>query len=60
MIEFNFAVEVAGGYTNVSPEVAKIAKESKAAIKGFNAPSGIAAMPIGVAAKHRSNILIGY
>lgn len=37
-IEFNLAVELAGGFISVSPEVAKIAKESKAAIKSVNIP----------------------
>lgn len=58
-IEFNFAVEVAGGFTNVSAEVAKIAKESKAIMKGFNAPAGIMGMPAGVAGRTRVNILTG-
>lgn len=40
-IEFNFAIEVAGGFINVSPEVAAVAKSSKAAIKSLNTPAGI-------------------
>lgn len=59
-IEFNFAVEAAGGFTKVSAEVAKIAKESKAAIMGANAPAGILRMPAGVASGPRPNILIGH
>ncbi len=47
-IEFNFAVETAGGLTNVSAEVAKIARESKAAIKGVNAPENIMRLDLGV------------
>ena len=58
-IEFNFTVETAGGFKNVSDEVAKIARESKAAIKGFNAPAGILRLDAGVAGHTRSNILTG-
>jgi hypothetical protein len=58
-IEFNFAVEVAGGFINVSPEVVKIARESKAAIKGLNIPVGILQLPVGVVSSGRSNILTG-
>lgn len=58
-IEFNFAVEAAGGFTNVSAEVAKIARESKAAIMGFNAPSGILRLDAGVGGRTRSNIFTG-
>ena len=55
-IEFNLAVELAGGFTNVSQEVAKIARESKAVIKGFNAPAGVLRMDAGVAGHRRYNI----
>lgn len=58
-IEFNLAVEIAGGFKNVSPEVAKIARESKAAIKGFNAPSGVLRLDAGIAGNARSNIFTG-
>lgn len=37
-IESNFAIHMAAGLTQISPEVAKIAKESKAAIKSINLP----------------------
>lgn len=36
-IESNFCIELAPGLTTVSPEVVKIAKESKASLKGMNA-----------------------
>ena len=55
-IEFNLAVELAGGFTNVSNEVAKVARESKATLKGFNAPSGVLGMDAGVAGRRRWNI----
>ena len=35
-IEYNYAVEAAGGFTNVDPDVARIARQSKAAIKVTN------------------------
>ena len=38
-IESNFAIEAAAGYIQVSAELAKIAKESKIAIKNVNAPT---------------------
>jgi hypothetical protein len=41
MLESNFAIHLAAGQTPVSAEVAKIAKESKAAIKSVNLPSMI-------------------
>ena len=40
-IEYNYAIEAAGGFISVSPEVAKIAKESKAAIKSANMPDTV-------------------
>ena len=58
-IEFNLAIELAGGFTNVSQEVAKIARESKAAIKAFNAPAGVLRLPGGVAGHGRASILTG-
>lgn len=58
-IEFNLAVELAGGFTNVSVEVAKIARESKAVIKQVNDPNNILLMPLGVARRRRWNINTG-
>ena len=37
-IESNFAIHLAAGLTPISPELAKMARDSKAAIKGVNAP----------------------
>lgn len=47
-IEYNFCVEVSGGYKAVAPEVAKIARESKAAIRALNAPTGTMRMDLGI------------
>lgn len=61
-IESNFAIHLAAGYTNVSPELAKIAKESKAAIKGVNIPDTVARLDYGVLTGYRgsrSSILTG-
>lgn len=58
-IEFNLAIELAGGFTNVSSEVAKIARESKAAISAFNSPIGVMRMDAGVAGRRRWNINTG-
>jgi hypothetical protein len=58
-IEFNLAIELAGGFVNVSAEVAKIAKESKAVIKGLNAPAGILRLDSGATSSRGSSILTG-
>lgn len=47
-IEFNLAIELAGGFKSVSPEVAKIARDSKAAIKRLNMPDVFMRMDAGV------------
>lgn len=41
MIESNFAIHLAAGFTTVSPELAKMARDSMAAIKRLNAPEPI-------------------
>lgn len=58
-IEFNFAVETAGGYVNVSPEVAKIARDSLAAIKSLNLPDAFMRIESGLVPVYGSNILTG-
>ncbi len=58
-IEFNFAIEVAGGFTSVAPEVARIAMESKKAIKVQNLPDPIMRVEAGVNNIYRRNILTG-
>lgn len=47
-IESNFAIHLAAGLVPVSNELAKIARESKAAIKGVNVPETIARIDAGV------------
>ncbi len=61
-IESNFAMHTAAGVVSVSPELSKMAKESKAAIKGLNAPEAtpIMQMDTGIAmGSRRSSILTG-
>lgn len=59
-IEFNFAVEVAGGFTKVSPEVAKTAKESKAAVMKINLPTSVLGLDAGLVGRRSgANILTG-
>ena len=59
-IEFNFAVEVAGGFTKVSAEVAKIARDSKAALKNLNLPDTMMRLDAGIVGAYpRTNILTG-
>jgi len=61
-IESNFAIHAAAGLFPISPELSKIAKESKAAIKGLNAPQAepLMRMAAGIGAgTRRSAILTG-
>ena len=58
-IEYNFAVEEAGGFTQVAPEVALIARQAKAAIKSINAPDSFMQLEAGVSQPIGSNILTG-
>lgn len=58
-IESNFAIHLAAGLTQVSPEVTRIARESKAAIRSINAPSPIMALDAGAISAVRMNILTG-
>ena len=56
-IEYNYAVRAAGGFTNVQPEVALIARSSLAAIKQSNLPQPISALDYGIVPYPHSNIL---
>lgn len=56
-IESNFAVHLATGLTPISAELAKMARDSKAAIKSLNLPAPIASLD-GIYGR-RGNILIG-
>jgi len=58
-IESNLAIELAAGQTPVSPELAKIAKDSLAAIRKNNLPVGYLRLDPGIARGAFSNILIG-
>ena len=58
-IEFNFAIEVAGGFRATPPEVIKVAKESKAAIKKANIQGGIARLDSVIARSGSRSILTG-
>ena len=55
-IETNFAIEVAPGFVTLDKEILKIAKDSKAAIKGTNATAPVLRL---VYVGPRSNILTG-
>lgn len=57
-IEFNFAIEVSGGYRNVDAAVAKIARESKTSIESLNIPDAIMKIDAGLVRRH-SSILTG-
>ncbi len=59
-IESNFAIHLAAGVRPVSAEVAKIARDSKAAIKGVNVPDTISRLDAGIASMRRTGgILVG-
>jgi hypothetical protein len=58
-IESNFAIHLAAGQTNISPEVAKLARDSKAAIKSINIPDTMMSLDVGVVRGYGSNILTG-
>lgn len=58
-IESNYAINAAAGFRAVPAEVAKIARDSKAAIMAVNAPAGVLRMPAGIAGSARSSILEG-
>lgn len=58
-IESNFAIHLAAGLIPVSPELAKIARESKAAIMGLNNPSPVMSMDLGMVYGRRSSIFTG-
>lgn len=56
-IESNYAIMAAAGFRAVPAEVVKLAKDSKAAIMGLNAPAGVLRMPAGVGGGGRVSIL---
>ena len=58
-IEYNFAIDEAGGLRDVPASVIKIARESKAAIKNVNLPDVFMSLDYGIAGHGHSNILNG-
>ena len=58
-IVYNYAIEEAGGYTEVSPDVVRIARESKAAIKSVNLPDVHMQVDAGISQHTQHNILTG-
>lgn len=58
-IESNLAIELAPGLTTISAETARIAKESKAAIRTLNAPESVLRLDLGVAGRKRFDIMTG-
>lgn len=58
-IESNFALHLAAGSVPASPELAKMARESKAAVKSVNLPETIASLDLGVVMGRGSNIFTG-
>lgn len=60
MIESNFAVHLAAGLTPISAELAKIARDSLAAVKSINTPETISQLDSGVVGRgRRVNIITG-
>ena len=57
MIESNFAIHLAAGVLPVTPELARIARDSKAAVKSLNAPAPV--MQLGPLSAYGSSILTG-
>lgn len=57
-LESNFAVHLAAGLTPISPELAKIARDSRAAVKSLNQPDVVMRVDGPVAAT-RANIFTG-
>lgn len=58
-IESNFAVRAALGIRPVSPDVMRVARETKAAIKTTNLTAPVSRLDYGVGGAMRSNILTG-
>ena len=58
-IESNFAVHLAAGLTEISNELARLARDSKAAVKSLNLPSTVSRLDSGVVSHRATNILTG-
>ncbi len=58
-VESNFAIHLAAGAIPASAEVAKIARDSKAAIKSINLPDSVMRLDAGIVCGQGSNIFTG-
>lgn len=58
-IEYNYAIEAAGGLTELDPQVAIVARESKAAIKRLNSRVQSMSLEWGTSPGFRTDILSG-
>lgn len=58
-LESNFAIHLAAGQTPISAELAKIARDSKAAIKNTNLPVTASRLDTGIVRGSRTNIITG-
>lgn len=59
-IESNFAMQLCAGYVEPSQALVKMARETRAAIKAFNAPSPVMELDAAIVANRRaSNIITG-
>ena len=58
-IESNFAIHLAAGVTEISNELARIARDAKAAVKSLNLPAPVSRLDSGVVSHRATNILTG-
>lgn len=58
-IETNFAVESAPGFVRLSPDIMRIAKESKSALKSTNSPAPVSRLDYGVRTTPTGTIITG-
>ncbi len=58
-IEYNYAIEAAGGFTEVDPSVAMVARESKAVLKRLNTQTPTMTLETGIIGGVNTTILTG-
>ena len=58
-IESNFAMQLAAGFIQASPELVRMARDSKANVKSMNLPEPIMRLDAGIVRGTRSNIFTG-
>ncbi len=58
-IESNFAIHLAAGQTTASPELIRMARDSKANVKSVNLPEPVMRLDCGIVRGTRSNIFTG-